>query len=44
MKSGIAESNLYWLPLVSTHSAEWVVIFDIANMKNIGYLPLDGFY
>jgi hypothetical protein len=35
--------RLMWLPLVSRHNLEWVVILDPLTVQIIAFLPLDGF-
>ena len=38
-----AEQVLVWLPLVSRHSLEWVVVLDANTFEPVFVLPLDGF-
>lgn len=40
----IKEANeLLWLPLVSRHSMDWVVLIDPVTLRIRAYVPLDGF-
>jgi hypothetical protein len=42
-QSGIPESELVWLPLVSRNSYEWVVMLDKGSAQPRAFVALDGF-
>jgi len=41
-ESGVSIEELFYLPLTSRQSKEWIVLFS-ASMDIVGYAPIDGF-
>ncbi|WP_432732033.1 TfpX/TfpZ family type IV pilin accessory protein [Variovorax sp. W6] len=40
----VPEAELRWLPLVSRHANDWVVLLDGKNGKPLGFLHVEGFF